>query len=321
MRADEQHAETNAIALGDRVSVSGVSWHGGVPTVRARRNGAASIFVPLLGLTLQYAADSARRTCIGHKPFRDSSASWVDCDNAPLRQGHKCDRCTANDATFASQLHHAHTRGAGELDASVQAHLKQENHLYLAGFRDGSIKVGTSTSTRLNTRLAEQGAWQAEVVATTTNGITVREIESLVTSDLGISQSVSARRKLAGLVAPVDDERVGGELSRWADAVHQLIERFDSNQISTPSLVSTVSQRWENPAAHDELWANVIEYPLDLTSGCHNLEVRGAIGRHFGFTRPGANDVFVADLRHLYGFEIEMASVDADELTVQDSLF
>ena len=232
-----------------------------------------------------------------------------------MHGGHKCDRCTANDAAFASQLHHAHTRGTGELDASVQTHLAQQNHLYLAAFRDGSIKIGTSTSQRLHTRLAEQGAWQAEIVATATNGVAIRQIEDAVTNELGIAQSVSARRKLSGLIQPVPNDSLTRELSRWAKAVHALIAEFGSDKITT------TSESWESPVSHDPIWSQVTEYPLDLRTGNHEIDIRGASGRLIAFQRSGADDVFVADLRRLYGFEIELAEVQPDELTLQDSLF
>lgn len=156
-----------ARAVSDTVVIIGLTWSSGAPQLRVRRNGAASQLVDLAGFSLRYTAgsDSARR-CIGHKPFRDTSKPWEDCDRTPLHDGRTCDRCAASDATFASQLHHAHNRAQGELDAAVVKHLKQPNELYLAAFRDGSVKVGTSTAPRLRTRLTEQGAWRARVVGT-----------------------------------------------------------------------------------------------------------------------------------------------------------
>ncbi len=273
------------------------------------------MYVPVAGFTLSFAAGSAQKRCIGHKPFRSSSVGWVDCDKTPLHDGHKCDRCAANDATFASQLHHAHTRGTGELDASIQTHLAQENHLYLAAFRDGSIKVGTSTSARLETRLAEQGAWRAAIVATATNGIAVRELEAQVTDDLGIPQSVTARRKLLGLVNPVPNDSLDSELSRWTTAVHTLVDSVGSDEIAA------TESTWSSPVMKNDVWEHVIEYPLKLRNGSHHLELVAASGRLCAFVRPGVDDVFVADLRPLYGLELTMAEVEPDELAVQDSLF
>ena len=301
--------------LGDRVLLCATSWATGSPELHLRINGEASTHLPVRGFRLGYSAQLATPRCVGHKPFRSASARWEDCEREPLHDGRKCDRCAANDATFASQLHHAHTRGAGELDASVQTHLQQENHLYLAGFRDGSIKVGTSTSHRLHTRLSEQGAWRAAIVATTTNGIAVREIEAQITNDLGLPQSVSARRKLSGLANPVSDDRLVTELDRWKTSVHRLIDSVASREIAS------TNDAWVSPVSTDDVWNHVIEYPLKLRNGAHQLELLAASGRLVAFRRPEVDDVFVADLRPLYGMELTHSNVEPDELAVQDSLF
>lgn len=310
-----------SFAPGDRVLLCAVSWATGAPAFQLRINDEPSTYVPVRGLSLTYSSrDGDTIRCIGHKPFRDASAAWVDCDRTPLHDGNKCDRCAANDATFASQLHHAHTRGAGELDAAVQSHLNQQNHLYLAAFRDGSIKVGTSTSHRLQTRLAEQGAWRAAVVASTSNGVTVRELEARVTDELGIPQSVSARRKLTGLVSPVPDVSLIEELARWRTGVQSLIASANLSDVEIPTETEP-SAFWESPISGVRLWENVIEYPLKLKTGNHALDFLGASGRLCAFQRPGLDDQFVADPRPLFGRELVMAEVDPDELTVQDSLF
>ena len=307
--------EASTPDVSDRVLLSGVSWATGQPRLHLRLNGEPSTHIPVAGVSLRYSAVDSRRRCVGHKPFRDHTGSWVDCDNTSLHDGYKCDRCAANDATFASQLHHAHTRGTGELDASIQTHLAQPNHLYLAAFRDGSIKVGTSTSSRLDTRLSEQGAWRATIVATTTNGIAVREVEAQITSELGIAQSVSARRKLSGLVNPVSDDRLSTELDRWSTAVHRLIDTLSADEISPKR------DQWLSPVIADDVWHHVTAYPLKLRTGSHHVELIAASGRLCALHRPGVDDVFVADLRPLYGLELTMADVEPDELAVQDSLF
>ena len=178
---------------------------------------------------------------------QDSSVAWVDCNNTPLPQSLTCDRCTANDATFASQLHHAHTRGRGEIDAAVRSHLEKPNVLYLAGFRDGSIKVGTSTKPRLQTRLAEQGAWRAVIAADAADGFAVRTLEDRVTSEIGLPQSVAIGRKLNGLERPKTDEWLERELLRWQGAVASLIERLADPRI-------TVSNTpWATPVSYTHL--------------------------------------------------------------------
>lgn len=296
--------------------VTGVQWADGSPFVRIRRNGAPSTLEPLVGLRLQYTTGpDATRHCIGHKPFRDRSLAWADCDNAPLRDGRTCDRCAASDATFASQLHHAHNKGRSELDPAVLAHLDNPNHLYLAAFRDGSVKVGTSTAPRLETRLLEQGAWVATVVAATTDGFAVRALEDRVTVTIGLPQSVSVVRKLAGLTTPRPDAVLREELRRWTTVTHDLIVEGADARI-TPT-----DDEWSSPSVADPLFVGLHPYPLKVESGNHDLEFLGASGRIAIATRPGTGDRFALDLRKLYGVELGLGEHTPDELAVQDSLF
>ncbi|MFT7474399.1 MAG: hypothetical protein ACI81L_001324 [Verrucomicrobiales bacterium] len=308
--------QTRLVEPGDTVVITGLTWTTGRPQVRLRRNGAPSSLYPLDHLALRYSAGrDSTRWCIGHKPFRDSGVPWTDCDRPPLHHGRTCDRCAASDATFASQLHHAHNKGHSELDSAVRTHLEQPNSLYLAAFRDGSIKVGTSTAARLPTRLEEQGAWAAQVVAAATDGFAVRTLEDRITVELGLSQSVSVRRKLAGLLQPVSDDHLRAELSRWTVTVHSLMARLDDSR-TTPS-----STGWVSSISTDPIWARVHPYPLKLHSGNHDVEFIAASGRVTVLGRPGSSDRFLADLRTLYGIELRIADVEPDELAVQDSLF
>jgi hypothetical protein len=300
----------------ETVVLTGMTWAGGSPALRVRRNGAPSVLEPLAGFALQYSTGpEAVRHCVGHKPFRDTSTPWMDCDRLPLHDGRTCDRCAASNATFASQLHHAHNKGASELDSAVRAHLDQPNHLYLAAFRDGSIKVGTSTAPRLSTRLDEQGAWTANIVADARDGFAVRTLEDRVTVELGLPQSVSVVRKLDGLVHPQPLTQLREELGHWTKNVTQLIERSSDERIEASDATWTF-------AGHDDpLFEGLHPYPLKLESGNHDLEFLGASGRVAVLQRPGTNDRFVVDVRKLYGIELTLGHVVPDELAVQDSLF
>lgn len=293
-----------------------MNWAEGSPQLRLRANGKESELVAVPGMAFHYVSDDARRRCVGHKPFRSAGVEWVDCDRDPLRGSRTCDACTAVDATFASQLHHAHTRGAGEIDAAIRSHLEQPNHLYLAGFRDGTIKVGTSTARRLQTRLEEQGAWKASIVATATDGFAVRVLEDAVTTELGLGQSVSIGRKLAGLAAPMTNEHIDRELDRWTRSTHDLIASMADSRFTA------TSDRWETVSASDGRWDRVHPYPLRLDRGNHALELLTANGRAVMAQRPDGTDLFVSDIAQLFGLEITLLDdVLADEVTVQDSLF
>lgn len=290
-----------------------MAWPDLDPHVRIRWDGAASTLEPLAGLSLNYStSDLPSRRCLGHKPFR--GGNWVDCDNDPLPDGRTCDRCAANDATFASQLHHAHTRGRAELDKSVLQHLDKANELYLAVFGDGSLKVGTSTAPRLRTRLTEQGAWRARVVATASDGFAVRSIEDRVTTALGLPQAVSMRRKLTGLERPRPMVELERELDLWTERVHELVDSSGDDRLTS------VAVDWEGRPANASL-PMLLAYPRSPAVGNHALEFVDAVGRAVIARRPDGADRFVFDLQALYGIELTLGDHEPDELTIQDSLF
>ena len=302
--------------MGPKKIITGLSWATGTPELRIREPGESSTLVDLRGVSLNYSVEPmSERRCLGHKPFRDSSTPWIDCDNRPLHDGRKCDRCAAADATFASQLHHAHTRARGELDQAVLAHLDQPNVLYLATFRGGSIKVGTSTAQRLQQRLDEQGAWRARIVVAASDGFAVRTLEDRVRAEFGLPQLVSMRRKLDGLVTPSPIARIDREIDTWTASVQALLREINDDRLSA------TSNDWRFSMADDSLFSHLHPYPLKLSTGNHHIELLGASGRAVVLRRPAADDRFVADLRQLYGIVLPLGEHEPDELAVQDSLF
>lgn len=301
---------------GERLLLSGMVWADGSPHLRARRNGKPSELIAVGDLHLCFDASTASRRCVGHKPFRDPHTQWADCDNSPLPQSRTCDRCTAVDATFASQLHHAHTLGTGEIDAAIRTHLDKPNVVYLAAFRDGSVKVGTSTAPRVETRLREQGAWTARVVANASNGFAVRVLEDAASTELGLSQSVTIKRKLDGLISPRPEEALDRELTSWVYGVHRILDELHDDRF-TPT-----NEPWDNPLRRSGHWSGLHRYPHRLDRGAHEVALLDACGRAVRAQRSVGSDVFVADIGQLYGLELTLSSeVVPDELTVQDSLF
>ena len=295
----------------------GMTWADGSALVRIRDDDEpTSTLLPAAGLRLGYRAQpSSARRCVGHVPFRKAQGDYFDCSNTPQPGSRTCERCSIVEATFASNLHHAHTRGRAELDPAILDHLRQPNELYLAAFRDGSIKVGTTTAARRNKRLAEQGAWRARIVASSTDGFAVRDIEDRVTTEYDLPQSVAIGRKLDGMVTPKADDALAAQLDRHALEVGDLVERMDDIRLEAASV------DWCSPSGTDTTWSSVHKYPLKLESGNHDLEVLSACGRLVAIRRPGGGDIFVADLGRLYGIELEIGDFGSDELAVQDALF
>jgi hypothetical protein len=311
------HDTTIDTGLDSACVVIGVSWVSGAPQVRLAKPGQqASWLAPLVGLELNYlAAPSSPRRCLGYVPFRPGQGDYHDCERTPERGGKKCTQCTIVDATFASNLHHAHTRGQSELDPDIVEHLRRPNVLYLAAFRDGSLKIGTSTETRSQKRLTEQGAWRAMLVAEASDGFAVRTVEDAVTAELGIAQSVSIGRKLSGMASPRPDTQLEEMLAQHQPKVAEVVASLKDGRL-TPT-----KHAWSFPQSETDLWAGLHLYPLRLDSGAHHIEVLDVCGRMVVLTKPGTTDRFVADIAQLFGVVLDIGTYEPDELAVQDSLF
>jgi len=294
-----------------------MNWRDDSPFIRLRCSDAShSDLVPAAGLALNYRLGKhVERACLGHVPFRKGRNEYHDCSTPLQASSRRCERCTIVEATFASNLHHAHTRGRSEIDPAIREHLAQPNQLYLAAFRDGSIKIGTSTLTRVQTRLAEQGAWIARFAAIADDGFAVRDLEDRVTAELGLPQAVGVGRKISGLISPVDDAELNERLDRHLKDVVALIDTMNDRRIEASD------RRWRSPVAEDPVLDNMLRYPLKLRSGSHDLEIVGAIGRVCAARRPGTTDVFAIDPGELFGIKIETGNFASDEIAIQDSLF
>ena len=314
---------------GNALVILGSVWNDSGCSVRLRVPGGPSELVPIIGMELNYrVGPDAPRHCIGHHSPRKNNGEYLDCLNQPQPKEKTCVSCAVADAEFASNLHHAHTRDRAMLDRSVVDHLEQANILYLAAFRDGSVKIGTSTAHRITKRLAEQGAWHAVEVATVTDGFVVRQLEDLITNKLEIPQAVAVKRKLHGMVNPLSPERLSARIEPLVERVHEVIsaaDRLPGTQDLEPTTeddtVELTAEEWRFPTSDDAVWERLLAYPARLDSGTHHLEVLQICGRMAVLTRPGTTDRFVADLGQLYGIELDLGQYEPDQLAIQDSLF
>jgi hypothetical protein len=307
----------------DRLVIVNYSWAGGEPELRIRPVDSTSRLVPAVGFAVTYRVDPGReRHCPGRVPFRPGEGDYVDCLSRPQPGGRACVSCAVAAATLAGSLHHAHHRSADEIDAHIDAHLHQPNLLYLAGFRDGSVKVGTSTANRIDKRLLEQGAWTALVVAETVDGFVVRDLEDLITEQLGIHQSVGIGRKLSGIANPTEDEVVTDSLKAAARSVHRLMAE------AALSGVGATEEPWSNPGHHLPQFDRVFAYPVDVAQDSHRFTVTAMIGRIAiveravgAATDEAKQDLFAIDIGRLFGVELELGDFQPIEVAVQDSLF
>ncbi|MDH3301368.1 MAG: DUF2797 domain-containing protein [Acidimicrobiia bacterium] len=302
-------------ALDHRLVVVACSWTDERPRLRVRPPNAASSLVDAAGFRLHYRVDDVPVWhCPGRIPFRSGRGDYIDCLNRPQPDGRKCVDCAVAEATLAGSLHHAHVRSAEELDTAVDKHLRRPNILYLAGFGDGSIKIGTSTAERTAKRLLEQGALLAAVVAKANDGIVVRHIEDQVTERLGIPQSVGVARKLRGLVSPMSADRLAARLDTERERVHDLLDH------EAPEGVTPTLEPWVNPDHGRIREEKLFPYPADLRRDAHHLTIDYLVGR-LAVVVGRSGDRFVIDLGRIFGLELQPGDFDPVEITVQDSLF
>lgn len=301
------------------LAVLGSQWTEDGCLVRVRRPGETSVLVPVVGLELRYRIDAdGPRHCVGHHSPKRNDGRYLECLNQPRPSEKTCVRCAVADAEFAADLHHAHTRSPDEIHQSVLHHLQRTNVLYLAAFRDGSVKVGTSTGGRRHTRLVEQGAWVAVEAAEVVDGFAVRHLEDLVTEALGLPQAIATSRKLKGMTSPRSDHELERTLTDHLGHVHRLMDDEQGREIGG----ATPTERWwRSPEADQPGWQRPIRYPLALDQGSHHVIIGAACGRLVNLARPGGTDHFVDDLGRLYGRELELGAFEPDQLLVQDSLF
>lgn len=295
-------------------TILGVQWSADGTSLRVRDDGAnVSELIDPTGVQLNYRlGENPARRCVGH---HSQTSGYIECTSKPEERKRTCTKCSIAEATFASQLHHAHNEPERLTDQSMIEHMQQPNVLYLAAFRDGSVKIGTSTAVRSEKRLLEQGAWKARLVAETTDGLAVRVVEDLVTRELFVPQSVSASRKLGGLCQPLSDVDLDARLEPLVATVERLIADHGSQHV-----VSTNTE-WVNPASENPLWSSVRSYPNNLRKGAHNLTLRSFVGRMAAAEHTQSGDHFAIDLQPLYGLELELGDHEPDEVAVQDQLF
>lgn len=314
-----QHPPRGPLEPGPLVLL-GSDWGADGCRLRLRRPDEESELIQAVGLELNYrAVTDGPRHCLGHHSPKRNEGRYLDCHNPPQAGEKTCVSCAVADAEFAADLHHAHTKPIEEIHDSVRQHLQRTNILYLAAFRDGSVKVGTSTGTRRHTRLIEQGAWRAIEVAEVGDGFAVRRLEDLVTERLGLPQAVATTRKLRGMLAPRTDAELDGLLAERAAEVHELLAGVDGRAAADNA--KPTDTRWSSAEAGDPRWDRPHPYPLAIDNGSHHLRIEAMCGRLAAVARPGGEDRFVIDIGRLYGRQIELGAFQPDELAVQDSLF
>lgn len=283
-----------------------VEWKQQVAYLRILEDGDVKL-IELKGVQMGFDDSSSTGLCIGRMT---SKGVYDPCREPVVPKKKKCKKCLGIEARNVG-VHHVHTKGLGSVSKKVQTKLDQMHCLYLAGFRDGTIKVGTSVGHRLNDRLAEQGAWQAIKVAEVSNGVLVRTAEDAVTESLGLTQQVRMTRKMKGFLEPIEDDLLKEKLSSYFESIKTEID-WDNVDLKG----SIIALPWDSTQ-----WENVIKYPHDIKQGSHSFSILGACGKHAVIESLGLDGVkMLLDLNQLIGLATQKVE-KVSQIEIQSSLF
>ena len=254
------------------------------------------------------------RQCIGTVERSEDGSTRVQCDS-PAVSARQCERCQTKDNIAAANMHQAHRRGRDAIGKAMAAYLTHPHRLYVAIFRDGSTKVGTTRGLSGGNRLVEQGAWYASYLAQTDDGFFVRDLEDSITEKLGIRQAVDTRKKFAGHLQPLLDQELENQLTQLANE----IQKFLSKEIGAKG--SLLDDQWSNPRIEDQAWTNLVSYPTVINQGAHEFTIKSMVGRLAVCNRTGFAENFLLDLQPLLTQPLETGDFEIDEFIMQDSLF
>ena len=266
-----------------------------------------------LELRFRIAAEGKRR-CIGTVERSKDGTISVPCD-LPAKGLRLCERCQTKDNIAAANMHQAHRRGRESINKSMAEYLTHPHRLYLAIFRDGSLKVGTTRGSSGGNRLVEQGAWYASYLAQVDDGFIVRELEDLVTQELEIHQAVDTRKKFAGHLQP----RANNYLQDRVEQLSSDTQKFLAKEIGARGVL--LGDRWSNPRVEDPTWSDLVAYPAAINQGAHELTIKSMVGRLARCNRHGFKENFLLDLQPLVAQPLENGNFEVDELVMQESLF
>ena len=143
-------------------------------------------------------AISKKRTCIGHF---DDDDKYVMCPkNAPVTKFAQCAEC-AGESFIPYQDCIFEPRCDGEI-CDLQF-CKREHVLYVA-FYDTRMKIGMSSSKRVERRLVEQGADAFSIIGKLPTRKKAREAEKSISARLGIPQAFRQDQLLRNFARKVD---------------------------------------------------------------------------------------------------------------------
>ena len=295
--------------------LTAINWHAEEPFLQFRVQGQESQLMNANELELRFRVVAGReRQCIGTVERSEDGSTRVQCDS-PAVSARQCERCQTKDNIAAANMHQAHRRGRDAIGKAMAAYLTHLHRLYVAIFRDGSTKVGTTRGLTGGNRLVEQGAWYASYLAQADDGFFVRELEDSITERLGIRQAVDTRKKFAGHLQPLPDEELDSRLNQLANE----IKKFLTKEVGAKG--SLLDERWSNQRIEDQAWTDLVSYPTVINQGAHEFTIKSMVGRLATCNRTGFTENFLLDLQPLLTHPLETGDFEIDEFIMQNSLF
>lgn len=296
--------------------LTGIRWKNNEPSLRVQTDDTPSaVLVEARGLNLRFRTDVEQPgRCIGRTERSVDGSSYVEC-LSPSTRGRQCERCQVIDNVSAANMHQAHRKGRDSIDQRMAAYLSHPHRLYVAIFRDGSTKVGTTRGSDGGQRLVEQGAWFAKYVAHVEDGFLVRELEDLVSKSINLGQAVDTRKKFAGHLRGQRNSELESTLKDLTFEVRKVLQTQEIDGWSS------LDETWANPSLNDEHWMDLVAYPSAVTRGAHEFTIHSMVGRLAACDRPGFGETFLLDTQPLLGRPLERGDFELDQLVLQESLF
>jgi hypothetical protein len=148
---------------------------------------------------------------------------WKPCPKNSLGKP-QCEYCRAIAGNFVFTAFDGFDQSSlneGDLDK-----ISGEHVVYIALFSKNLIKIGVSKKERKTMRQIEQGSWATLFIAQTPDGISARQIESLI-RQAGMQDKIKASQKLGSLVPDITTKEAESFLREISKA-H--ISAMDSHQ-------------------------------------------------------------------------------------------
>jgi hypothetical protein len=235
------------------------------------------------------------KRCIG---YLDSQGIPVRCpENSLVRRGmRRCGPCSAMD-----EMDQCIRCDGGYCRASEERKkrcLSTEYAVYLAVFNDGTLKIGVSSRSRVETRWVEQGADYGGVIGIIEGGLRARQIEHKLGARSDVKKQVRAERKAMHLLKPMSRERA-------QDIAQGFLDTVKEKEIESEIALQDLSNHYhiDSLNAEPQRWRSGRTPVKDLQLTGRVVGMKGSLL----VTRIGSAFT-VANLSELIGYSIDDAS-------------